>query len=368
VLVLTTALAYGLTHFRRQFVWLYAYTAIIWVIFLFLLSVGLPIRGLLYITYPWSVPLLFLLSTCIQLYTNSLFKTKSQDWVYYVLYLMPVFSVVSAYGTVANPTLYQKNVAHLLAGEFLYVEHLLGALTSSLTYLTSFSMVHSILLIRRVREARFTGPGWLYWSLPWMQLILSVAGLFAIVVHVLGFASGQFMFTVLSMVSIALGTYVVLLSRYEERKLTSVISDAMFFAPSKHESIETFLRNLDGDAVRALFQEFTKPELASASLISSSDWDSFLHEPGGSLKSIGTSYWNSPNTGATNESGFSARPGGYRSYDGWFSSKSFYGYWWSSTENNTGDAWYRYLNYSNGLLGSSSVTKSRGFSVRCVCD
>lgn len=278
LLVLTAVLAYGLTHFRRQFVWLYAYTAIIWVVFLFLLSVGLPIRGLLYITYPWSVPLLPLLPTCVQLYTNALFKTKSDDWVYYALYLIPVFSLVSAYGIVANPTLYQTNVAHILAGEFLDVEHLLGVMMSSLIYLTSFSMIHSILLIRRVREARFTGPGWLYWSLPWMQLILSGAGLFAIVVHVLGFASGQFMFTVLSMVSIALGTYVVLLSRYEERKLTSVISDAMFFAPSKHESIETFLRNLDGDAVRALFQEFTKPELASASLISSSDWDSFLHE------------------------------------------------------------------------------------------
>ena len=103
VLVLTAALAYGLTHFRRQFVWLYAYTAIIWVMLLFLLSVGLPIRGLLYITYPWSVPLLYLLPTCVQLYTNALFKTKSEDWVYYVLYLMPVFSVVGAYGTVANP-------------------------------------------------------------------------------------------------------------------------------------------------------------------------------------------------------------------------------------------------------------------------
>lgn len=278
LLLLTATLAYGLSRFKWKFAWLYVYVAILCVMFIYLFAVGLNSPGMLQLVYPWSVPLLFLLPTCVQLYTNALFKTKSEDWVYYVLYLMPVFSVVSAYGIVANPTLYQKNVAHLLAGEFLDVEHLLGAIMSSLTYLTSFSIIHSVLIIRRVREARFTGPSWLYWSLPWMQLILSGAGLLAIVVHALGFASGQFMFTVLSMVSIALGTYVVILSRYEERKLTSVISDAMFFAPSKHESIETFLRNLDGDAVRALFQNFTKPELVSASLISSSDWDSFLHE------------------------------------------------------------------------------------------
>lgn len=279
LLLLTATLAYGLSRFKWQFAWLYAYVAILCVMFIFLFAVGLNSPGMLQLVYPWSVPLLFLLPTCVQQYYSAMFKIKSENWVYYVLYLMPVFSMISSYGIMADSALYQKNVALLFAGEFLEVQHALSTtMTSSMTYLTSFSLFHAVFLIRMVRAARFTGPSWLYWSLPWMQLILSGAGLFAIVVYVLGFTSGQFMFTVLSMVSIALGTYVVLLSSYDERKLTGVISDAMFFAPSKHEPIETFLRNLDGDTVRALFQEFTKLELANASLISSFDWESFLHE------------------------------------------------------------------------------------------
>jgi hypothetical protein len=278
VLVLTAALAFGLFHFRRPFTWLYTYVAVLWVVSLFLFSVGLSSRGMLQLIYPWAVPLLFLMPTCVQLFTNSLLKTKSEDWVFYVLYLMPIFSTVSAFGTVADPELYERNVAHLFAGSILEVHHVLGSFTSSFTYLTSFSMVHSILLIRRVRDARFTGPSWLYWSLPTLHLILSAGGLCAIIIHVLGFASGQFMFTVLSVVSIAVGAYIVILSRYEKRKLTTVISDALFFAPSKHSAIETFLRNLEGDTVRGLFQDFTKPKLASMSLIPTTEWDAFLTE------------------------------------------------------------------------------------------
>lgn len=90
---------------------------------------------------------------------------------------------------------------------------------------------------------------------------------------------------------------------------------------------------------------------------------------GGPLKETGTAHWNNPNTGATNSSGFTALPGGYRSsLDGSFPYISSYGYWWSSSASSTSLAWYRllYYNYSN-VYGATSF-KKYGFSVRCVLD
>ena len=58
------------------------------------------------------------------------------------------------------------------------------------------------------------------------------------------------------------------------------------------------------------------------------------------MKETGTTHWVSPNTGATNESGFTGLPGGYRYYDGVFSNLGSVGVWWSSSEGNcyiTGD-------------------------------
>ena len=70
----------------------------------------------------------------------------------------------------------------------------------------------------------------------------------------------------------------------------------------------------------------------------------------------------------TNESGFSALPGGGRNGDGTFGAIGKYGYWWSSTENFTFNAWYRDLDYLVGLVGRSTSYKEFGFSVRCLRD
>ena len=89
----------------------------------------------------------------------------------------------------------------------------------------------------------------------------------------------------------------------------------------------------------------------------------------GKLKETGTTHWNSPNTGATNESGFSALPGGFRYYiDGAFYYVGYYGYWWSATEFSSSDAWLRSLKYLNAEAYRSNSTKSSGFSVRCIKD
>ncbi len=81
-----------------------------------------------------------------------------------------------------------------------------------------------------------------------------------------------------------------------------------------------------------------------------------------------TTGWNSPNTGATNESGFTGLPGGDRNYDGSYGSVGSYGDWWSSTESVSNDAWFRVLYYDDSVVYRANSSKQGGFSVRCVRD
>jgi len=76
---------------------------------------------------------------------------------------------------------------------------------------------------------------------------------------------------------------------------------------------------------------------------------------GGKLKSQGTAYWNSPNTGATNESGFSALPGGYRDINGSFGSFRFKAFFWSASESDSSLAWNRSMNFSNSNVHRDSA-------------
>jgi uncharacterized protein (TIGR02145 family) len=91
-------------------------------------------------------------------------------------------------------------------------------------------------------------------------------------------------------------------------------------------------------------------------------------EAGGKLKELGTLNWQYPNRQATNYSGFSALPGGFRDYDGKFSIVGSYGYWWSATELSSSSAMMRSLSYFDGALFRSSSLKHFGFSVRCLKD
>ncbi|RQV93692.1 MAG: hypothetical protein EH224_11915, partial [Calditrichaeota bacterium] len=89
---------------------------------------------------------------------------------------------------------------------------------------------------------------------------------------------------------------------------------------------------------------------------------------GGKLKESGTTHWFSPNTGATNESGFSALPGGYLNSDDTFLDMGYYGHWWSSDDYSSSGAWKRLLNYIGSDLGRYKDDKRHGFSVLCVRD
>jgi uncharacterized protein (TIGR02145 family) len=89
---------------------------------------------------------------------------------------------------------------------------------------------------------------------------------------------------------------------------------------------------------------------------------------GGKMKDAGTLNWASPNTGGNNESGFAGLPGGYRSVNGPFFNVGLLGYWWSSTESSTTNAWFRSLNYNFGLVSRDDFSKRFGYSVRCLRD
>ena len=90
---------------------------------------------------------------------------------------------------------------------------------------------------------------------------------------------------------------------------------------------------------------------------------------GGKLKSIGTvSYWNSPNEGATNSSGFSALPGGYRIKDGSFNNLSNSAVFWRATEVNANNAWSSRLEHNSDDVSRISYEKQLGASIRCLKD
>jgi uncharacterized protein (TIGR02145 family) len=89
---------------------------------------------------------------------------------------------------------------------------------------------------------------------------------------------------------------------------------------------------------------------------------------GGPLKETSTLHWLSPNTGATNNSGFKGLPGGLRNYDGPFNSIGKVGYWWSSIDFTTMDALFHYLSFDNVYLNGYHLDKRNGFSVRCFKD
>jgi uncharacterized protein (TIGR02145 family) len=89
-------------------------------------------------------------------------------------------------------------------------------------------------------------------------------------------------------------------------------------------------------------------------------------EAGGKMKEAGLCHWQFPNIAATNSSGFTGRPAGYRDNNGSFFTINLLAHWWSSTAFDTIDAWYRYLNYSTGNALISKNNKRFGFSIRLI--
>jgi uncharacterized protein (TIGR02145 family) len=92
---------------------------------------------------------------------------------------------------------------------------------------------------------------------------------------------------------------------------------------------------------------------------------------GGALKSTSTTYWLSPNIGATNSTGFSALPGGSRcgsncSIPGTFNSIGAYGNWWASPRNGYTGSFCRSMSGGAAAVMSTNILEDYGCSVRCV--
>jgi len=85
---------------------------------------------------------------------------------------------------------------------------------------------------------------------------------------------------------------------------------------------------------------------------------------GGKLKETGTTHWLSPNTGATNETGFGALPGGMRDDAGDFSGLGTYGFYWSSTGPTF--PYFRRLSYNGAEIYNYYEVHEDGMSVRCI--
>jgi uncharacterized protein (TIGR02145 family) len=88
---------------------------------------------------------------------------------------------------------------------------------------------------------------------------------------------------------------------------------------------------------------------------------------GSKLKEVGFTHWTSPNTGATDETHFSAFPGGFRHNgpDASFDGLTKNGYWWSAT---SGSDWasVRLMFSDSKNIEKSVISKQSGLSVRCV--
>jgi len=97
-----------------------------------------------------------------------------------------------------------------------------------------------------------------------------------------------------------------------------------------------------------------------------SDFCGGLSLAGGNLKQTGTSLWASPNTGATNSTGFTALPGGTRLDDGTFEQIANQSQWWTSTLNSTNYYYYRRLGSDNSEVYRSDRTSLNGMYARCV--
>lgn len=102
------------------------------------------------------------------------------------------------------------------------------------------------------------------------------------------------------------------------------------------------------------------------------EWDTLAKFLGGDEVAGGKMkaklHWETPNTSATNESGFHALPKGMYGVNGSFNNIGKNAYWWSSTEHGVSSAWGREIGFNESGLFAGHGDKRDGLSIRCIKD
>ena len=125
--------------------------------------------------------------------------------------------------------------------------------------------------------------------------------------------------------------------------------------------LETYLANNGYNYDGSTGGDFIRAKIA-ISLASANGWNSSTNP--GAIGNTNTAY-----DAYRNKSGFSALPGGYRTYSGPFNNVGIFGNWWSSTQSDTSIAWSRLLYYNSDYVSRYHyLNKGNGFSVRCLRD
>lgn len=100
-------------------------------------------------------------------------------------------------------------------------------------------------------------------------------------------------------------------------------------------------------------------------LLNSLDFDQAANK----MREVGTAHWTSPHAGTTNESGFTALGGGFRSSTGEFKDINWTVAYWSSTANTSISAYYTYMySYNSYADYAAGIYKNYGLYVRCMQD
>ena len=168
-------------------------------------------------------------------------------------------------------------------------------------------------------------------------------------------------------------------TKYNDSTAIPNVTDATAWSSLTTGAVCTYNNTTNADTINTYGRLYNWYAVNTAKLCptgwhvpSDSEWtilnNYLLTNVGGKLKETGTTHWATPNTGATNETGFTALPGGFRDYNGTFNIIGYFGFWWSSTEGSTGYASYRNLFSSGSGLDYGGNYLVSGFSVRCLRD